>query len=671
MPVDFGLLGAGGPASIPLKASTPEFDYNAEKQAQYTMQGKRLETQEQQRVVDQAAQERRVLEEASKDPNLDLYTPKGIREALPKLRDMGLSFESLQKVHGHAQKLDDASLDFRTKVATLGVEEQKLSSGQLETSAQALDVINAGWKGAETAKGAVTAKAEATQAVKTLLADPDAAKKYAPQVLSALSNAVANDSVSPQLLNQLGAGSKHHAAIAKEEYENQRSRMLARTGAKGGVAMYSPGTGEIYTVIPGVGITDANGEFVDNVDGSALKPLTPTHGAAGDTIKQYNGADGKMYFQNKTGDTWTVGADGNKQAVQGVPQGAKPVGYVDKAAATQTVTSNLLTNPTEGLLDLAVQHVVTGRPPVLGQNSALRPAEAVLAATLAQAPGGAEAAAAYKADSESLKNVTKIDDAIGSSVNTAENLLSKIDPLLTKKAAAAPTDIRLINKWINNFKRDVIGDEDLAAIDIFRKAIQSDVARVQSNVSGAGGTPVAFLKNGEVVLPENMPAEAYKQIIATVKSDMEARRQGNAQKVAEIRGRFTDSQKKLRSYAMEAAKRASSADLSTYTDGFSEPAAAPAPATPAAEAAPAMPAASPEKATFAGDPAAARAELKKLREDARTGKGDKDMVAKEAAALEASIVKGEEQIKKAFGTYDPDAYMYRIKPDGTVQRKKK
>jgi hypothetical protein len=662
MAVDFGLLGAGGPGSIPLRANVPQMpDYTKEQQATYNLAGTMVDTREKVRTAQQNDADRQVLEAASKEH--DLYSPQGLQKFLQDPASANLSVAGKQQLAGHITDLQTKADAHAKDVMAMDESRLKLYGAQLESTAPVLDSLVKTHGSTVAAKGEVAANADLQTQLGQLRGSPEFAK-----LSPAAQRVLSSENVDVHQIQSLLAGTAFSKTVAETSLKEAQAKKARQFGDmtfvdKTSNRQYTVQNGELADVITGT-------PFAGNV--ADLLPLTkdlnkPTAGAK-NTVKQFNGPNGEMVFQDAAGNTSAVDENGERKPIPGVPAGYKPVGYVDKAAAAQTITAQLLTQPTQSLLDLAVEHVRTGKAPTLGQNSALRPAESLLAATLAQAPGGAEAAADYKRNFESLKNVTKIDDAIGSSINTAEVLLTKLEPLLVKKAIASPTDVRIVNKWINTIKRDVIGDEDLAGVDIFKKALQSDVARIQSNVSGAGGTPVAFLKNGEVIIPENMPAEAYTKIIQKVREDMDARRQGNQQKVDEIRKRVADSQKTIRGFAAEAAKRALSTDLSGYADGFGgAPAATPAPDTaPAPVTAP-----SPDSAMFAGDPAAARVALKKLRDDVKAGTSDKAVYDREAPALEASIVKGEALIKEKFGSYDPDAYLYRIKPDGTVQRKKK
>ena len=135
-------------------------------------------------------------------------------------------------------------------------------------------------------------------------------------------------------------------------------------------------------------------------------------------------------------------------------------------------------------------------------------------------------------------------------------------PLL-EKGATSPTNIKIVNDWVTKFKR-AIGNADVAEVDIYQKAIQADVARIQSGVSGAGQTPVAFLHAGEVIMPLGLPKAAYPQILQAITADMESRRTANDAQRTDITGRIEVSRKKLNSIALEAARNVNSTDVSKY-----------------------------------------------------------------------------------------------------------
>lgn len=300
---------------------------------------------------------------------------------------------------------------------------------------------------------------------------------------------------------------------------------------------------------------------------------------------QYTSPDGKSYVKAiKTGQVYLVDANDNYTPAPFLPPGSvniktpPKVNALDQRITTQKkYTSDLLANPTAGLLSMAVDNAITNAPLGLGPTDPSRPAAMMLARVLKETPEGMAAASDYKAKTGALMTFERMKAITTANEVTAENLLAQVQPLL-EKGVTSPTDIKFINNWLTSYKR-AIGDVDVAKVDLFEKALKADVARIQSGSTSAVSTPVAFLKNGEVILPMGMKTTDYADIIKAIKQDMGARISANNEIVRQIKADISTSRLNLSKVAARAAKIADSTDPADFERLISGTLEAPKPAT--------------------------------------------------------------------------------------------
>lgn len=307
---------------------------------------------------------------------------------------------------------------------------------------------------------------------------------------------------------------------------------------------------------------------------------------------QYTSPDGKSYVKaKKSGQVYLVGADDSYTPAPYLPPGSINVNTPPKVNAfkqkiddQKAYTADLLANPTMDVLAAGVDLAINPSATVgLGPNDPSRPAMVSLGKMLKMSPEGMAAASDYKAKTGALIAFERMKAITSANEVTAENLLAQVQPLL-EKGVTSPTDIKFINNWLTSYKR-AIGDVDVAKVDLFEKALKADVARIQSGSTSAVSTPVAFLKNGEVILPMGMKTTDYADIIKAIKQDMGARISANEATVKELKDSLSQSRLLLAKKAGEAAKLAKSTnpdDWDKFINGeptsAATPAAAPAPA---------------------------------------------------------------------------------------------
>lgn len=320
-----------------------------------------------------------------------------------------------------------------------------------------------------------------------------------------------------------------------------------------------------------------------NAKAAQLEGIGPTD--------QYTSPDGKSYVKaKKSGQVYLVGADDNYTPAPFLPPGSvnintppKVNAFKQKLEDQQKYTADKLANPTLDVLAAGVDLAINPQANVgLGPNDPNRPAMVSLGKMLKMSPEGMAAASDFKAKTGALLAFERMKAITSANEVTAENLLAQVQPLL-EKGVASPTDIKFINNWLTSYKR-AIGDVDVAKVDLFEKALKADVARIQSGSTSAVSTPVAFLKNGEVILPMGMKTTDYADIVKAIKQDMGARIGANEATVKELKDSLSQSRLALAKKAGEAAKLAKSTspeDWDRFING--EPTSAATPASAPAE----------------------------------------------------------------------------------------
>ncbi|GAC1460669.1 MAG: hypothetical protein NVSMB70_06300 [Chamaesiphon sp.] len=479
----------------------------------FKTQNDQMDTGEKARSLSQAANDRTALDEYIKNGG-DLYTAPGAQKGLQDLRGK-VGSDVYMKLAAHADQMRKSEVAFNNDLMTADENKLKLYGQRIEYTMPMLDQLKQTYEKTKAEKGEVTARAEFDAAKAKLVSGVDQAHGgYHPELNNILQGA------NPENIDFLMANTKYHKDKVETAYkEAQTKKDLAMADAYGG-----KGT-----------------DFYKDPTSGAIYRANPTTGIAERQLE---------------GGGWVPAA---------LPAGATPLknsGSAGKIAEQQKHTVELLTHPTVGLLDTAINVAVTGKMDVLGQNNPDRDAIVKIKNVLTNTPEGAAAAASYSADKKSLENVTKINDVISANDKTAENLINKLKPLMAK-GATSPTDVKFLNEWINKI-RTGFGDVDLAQVAIFDKALQADVARIQSGTAGAGTTPIQFLKNAQVVLPPGLPAEMYPKIFESIRSDLDARKAANASQSAEISARIQKSREAVAKLAAKAAEKANSHDLTEF-----------------------------------------------------------------------------------------------------------
>lgn len=523
---DYGLL--GGP-QVPMSAARAPvgFDVMEKVKEGYTMAGKGLELAEDKRQLGEAAGDRAALQEAMQS-GADFHTPAGLDKTMKDLEGklspagyMNLAKHRDATVKSYGETLRTASqYDLDTlKVQNDGIThamplvESLLShADKLKESGMPPDAVEEQLKAGRAALG-TQLRAQKTASGRTLLPE---------DFINVLET---GDMETVRRMHD--EHPTHHAAVKEALQLAQEKAALAKAELDRKKAEEQGS----YTVL---------------------------------TSKE----DPRLYRVSKSGkaeiqtgpNEWapTMKLPGD---VQQAVQAANTKDNRLKQAAEET--EKALQHPTQALLDMAINSVVTGDKPAFGSGqSSLRAPYSLLTAKMRANPENIALVQEYKANQASLSNITKTSDVITANEKTATNLLNRVMPML-EKGATSPTDIKLVNEWVTKFKR-AIGNADVAEIDIYQKAIQADVARIQSGVSGAGQTPVAFLHAGEVILPIGLPKAAYPQILEAIKADMQSRRTANDAQRTETAKRTADNFTKVKQMAYEAAKQVSSTDLSEY-----------------------------------------------------------------------------------------------------------
>jgi hypothetical protein len=568
------------------------------------------------------------------------------------LKQSGLSIDGQTTLVSHAQKLKDASLAYKTKLTKLPVEELAAEQARMEGVVPLFEGLLSQYDSVVEGKGEQAAGAELNDSVKKMLADPSVAGNLPPNMLKVLQSA----DVTPQTLKAMLAGSNYHKDFITNNLNEQRAKLLEEGPMKGATNLVD-NNGVQYINIPGRGVFDMNGTAFTG-DVKTLTQVVPPNKSAGSTGNEESYTSistGENFSRNtKNNDVFKLNADGTKTLMPGgLPADVVRSGTAAaaKAKSTEDAKQFALT-PDEN--DYIANFTSTYGKPIPGipagaGNTPARMQYLKAFAKLGMERGydGSEAGLlALQRDSskEALKSLIKQDTIIKAGEKDLENVFQVLRDEIKK---AGGPDSPLLRKYYNKALTEWIGDPALSGVNAAYANFVETAARVFSGQSGAGGTPVAYLALAEKSIGKNPNLEQIVKLEDTMTKLFDARRKSVEFAQSDLIGKLA---LKPKPGSPAAAKDA-----------------APAPdSAPAPDAAPA-----PDSAMFAGDPAAARVALKKLRDDVKAGISDKAVYDREAPALEAAITKGEAKIAAAFGKYEPDVYLYRIKPDGTVQRKKK
>ena len=389
MALQFSLLGS--PDALARSAQPPLVDVAGAIEAGYTMAGNISAAQEKLRQQREADQDRRILQEGLKTGKLDLFTPKGIEQALVQLRGQ-VSPGFYMKLGEQAQAAKKADLAFQKSLADMDATALTQYNAGIESAMPFLEGLLRQYQADDEVRGPESALANFEDNRKRLLADMQGklvgpnTPMFNPQVMSAL------QTITPEMLPGMLAASKYQSTQIKNAVDAARVRQLEQSKVTNLVAP----DGTVVANVPGVGLVDTRTGGGWTGDASVLKPLVPTGrpaaeprlpagtvnlvdeegvvvanipgkgvvvvetgeaytgdvtklrpvpgaaraGAAGRTV-QYTSSEGTFFSNETTGEITRLNADGTRSPAPALPADARRTGAATSAAA-QTGTATLI-----------------------------------------------------------------------------------------------------------------------------------------------------------------------------------------------------------------------------------------------------------------------------------------------------------------------------------------
>jgi hypothetical protein len=217
----------------------------------------------------------------------------------------------------------------------------------------------------------------------------------------------------------------------------------------------------------------------------------------------------------------------------------------------------------------AEMFATTGQLPQLGMGQAaarMRSAIINRATQLYPSVQFATSKAAYQANSDSLKNITKTLDTLSAFENTAGK---NLDQFLALASKVPDTGVPWINRPIRAAAKDIGGSENQAAFEAARDVALREIARVTNDPKLSGVLSDSARQEVQGLSPTTATFAQIKRVATVLKQDM-----------ANVHSSLSDQQKAIQDrIAPPATSAASSA----------APAASPAPAAPAPAAQPGTP----------------------------------------------------------------------------------
>lgn len=479
-------------------------------------------------------QDRRVLTEGVRSGKLDLFTPKGISEALKTLSGQ-VSLETYSALQERAGQLREVDARLKTQISQMNELERKQYTAGLESAMPFMDALMKQYVADVEVSGEQAALANFQQQKDKLLGQmrgrmvgPNT-PMFSEEVLSALQTA------SPDVLPGIISASKYQAETARNA-----SLMAAARRMPTGAENFVTSDGEVITSIPGVGLFNTSTQEPWTGDPATLRALPSTRGAAGAGVAgagvtTLRGSDDNQYRVNRrTGTTEIL----NRQtgAYDPLPGGIPPgvrVAEIGSAAESQMAAraDRVVLTPGESARLSRISRMVRLNVPPFGQGEAGTNArnafyKGLLADIDALGQGDTEAAilmAMASASRKTRENIIQRDAVLRSEEDEAKALLGKIEEELKKIGGPASPYLR--EKW-NTVETRVFGNPTFSQLNLYMTQFVDTVGRLSSNATGAAGTPVAYLNFAKTVLDKDFNLEQVKAFRPAFDNLLAARREG-------------------------------------------------------------------------------------------------------------------------------------------------
>jgi len=238
----------------------------------------------------------------------------------------------------------------------------------------------------------------------------------------------------------------------------------------------------------------------------------------------------KDYVDENTGDVTQVGFDPetgkevSRQVIKGVAKKRPP--------AASSVSVQL----TPEAIDQAAQrYAQTGQMPTLGMGAAGAAARQAIMNRAGQIGGNiAENSREYRAQSGSLAQLQRMSDNIMAFERTANK---NADLALTASKQVDRTGSPFINRVAQAVQTNAWGDKDLQAFKVAVQTFANEYAKVMTNNGASGAVTDTARKEADMLFSTTQNPKQFEAAIAQAKKDMENRRTGLHEQLAEIRGR--------------------------------------------------------------------------------------------------------------------------------------
>jgi hypothetical protein len=472
-----------------------------------------LQGEMQTREMQQKAMDQKVVRDLSSVPGVDFSTPKGIKEFMGHLQGR-VSPDTILHLGEVSDKLQSTENQRLIQLSKLGDEKRKLYTDTQEAVMSVFD-------GADKITDPVKRTEEVNKKLDAYAAQtiPGVGQVLSPQAIDSLRG------MPWEQQNNIYKGSQH----AKE--------LLARTKDEAQLRKLQLQEESLQ------GLGPKPSFFIDD--------------------KQ------AKYARSQNGKEFQQDADTGEWVSTVMPSsGVRPYG---KEASTQVMKQALKEKARKdpwsvpGLMDEAIIEAATGQAPKAGTGATYAEVRSELASTLKNDPSTFSAAASYAADKASMSSISKSGDALAVGEQTVKELLPALQPYLKTQD---PTGVKFVNDIILKVQA-AMGEVEPIIAQQYVTALQSDIARVQSGLTGAAATPVSFLKKGEVYVPTGLNEANYGIVFEAIQNEMGARTKSNERQKEIIGTRMANNLAKVN----ERAKQLWGAEAPS-----AEPAPAPAPA---------------------------------------------------------------------------------------------
>lgn len=453
----------------------------------------RITTQDMQ----QEAGDKQVIRDLASVPGVDFTTPKGIGEFMGHLQGR-VNPDTILKLGDMKTKMEAAENARVVKLATLGDRERAQYDDTIDMTMSAFDGVdkieNSDERKAEIAKRLESYRGKTT---------PSGQPVYSDQAIESLQQMPWEQQLS------IYKGSKHAKELsirAKEEAETLKATQLA---AESKFRTENPDVGEQYT-----------------------SPSFP----------------GKAYLKGKRGMFEINTETGEKIPVAALPADAAKTGSA-QAAKSLPGAANTAVTP-ENLAWIADYEQRLGKPiPGIPAGtgsaaSATRAAYLNAFVDLARKRGysgeeAGELALTRDASKEAMKSMTTKNANIASGEKDITKVAVVIDDELRKLGGP---DSPVVRRYWNKASTEWAGDPDFAGLNAALTNFKETAARVYSNQSGAGGTPVTYLKLAEDSIGANPTLAQFAKTREVMDKLFKAREDSNREVIMNLReqGRMTD-----------------------------------------------------------------------------------------------------------------------------------